>query len=334
MRRPALAVALAALLVSCHATAAAQGTTGASNGAIEPVSREAAIVTPDGIRLRLQLVGDGPEIVLLVHGASGLGFSYMADDFAPVAAAGRTLVFWDQRGNGRSSAPDDTTAYGLAVQVADMEAVRAHMGAERVSIVGHSWGALVAASYAAAHPERVSRLLLLSPIPPAMDSLFTAFRTNVHRRARGRLEMRTALISVDTSLDATARCARIARAVYEHYVADTASFELMRGRWCEADEDALVRLDRTSRLTRRAVGAWDLGPALRSIAAPTLVVHGSADPIPLKAARRWASGIPDARLIVLGGVGHFTWLESPGRTFDLIDAFLRGEWPAGAERPD
>lgn len=358
--RAALAFAFA-LLASCRATTASSGAidTGrpdlpalapeaavvatprqdaidsaaaASSAVASSAAREDAVVTADGVRLRLHVVGGGPEVVVVVHGASGLGVGYMVDDFAPLATPARTLVFWDQRGNGLSAAPDDSAAYGLATQVADLEAVRVRMGAERVSVVGHSWGGLVAASYAAAHPDRVSRLLLLSPIPPAMDGQFTAFRRELDRRARGQLGMRTALISVDTTIDEATRCERIARTVYAHYVSDTAAFDGMRGRWCAPGEDALVRLDRTSRLTRRAVGAWDVRPQMRAIAAQTLVVHGSEDPLPLAAGRRWAAGIPQARLIVLGGVGHFAWLESPARAFDVMDAFLRGEWPVGAER--
>jgi len=64
-----------------------------------------------------------------------------------------------------------------------------------------------------------------------------------------------------------------------------------------------------------------------------LVLHGSQDPIPVSAAKEWAAAFPNARLLLLEGVGHFPYVEAPGAFFPAVDVFLAGEWPKEAQSP-
>ena len=72
----------------------------------------------------------------------------------------------------------------------------------------------------------------------------------------------------------------------------------------------------------------------RRITAPVLIIHGTFDRnAPYGSGREWASTLPDARLLTIPGAGHASWLEAPDVIFPAIRAFLRGEWPKGAEKP-
>jgi alpha-beta hydrolase superfamily lysophospholipase len=72
-------------------------------------------------------------------------------------------------------------------------------------------------------------------------------------------------------------------------------------------------------------------PELRAVTAPALVIHGMLDFIPLESSREWAVAVPNGRLLLLEGSGHFPYLEVPERFFAAAEAFLQGRWPPGAE---
>ncbi len=97
--------------------------------------------------------------------------SYLAADLEPLAAQ-HVLLFYDQRGTGRSTLVSDSTSLDAQRFADDLEALRSQFRLERLTLLAHSWGAAVAALYAARYPERVGRLLIVDGIP-ARRSYFT-----------------------------------------------------------------------------------------------------------------------------------------------------------------
>jgi pimeloyl-ACP methyl ester carboxylesterase len=83
-----------------------------------------------------------------------------------------------------------------------------------------------------------------------------------------------------------------------------------------------------------SLGDYDWRPGLKDVKAPTLVIHGEVDPIPVVSAVEWASALPNALLLVLPNVGHFPYLEAPDAFFGAVEQFLRDEWPDDARPPD
>ena len=116
------------------------------------------VITDDGCALWSRVSGTGPPVVL-VHG--GPGWWDVFDDLALMLADDFTVCQWDQRGAGRS---DRRGPYTLARFVADLETIRHHTGQEKVHLLCHSWGAVLALEYTQAHPDRVDRLLLVSSV--------------------------------------------------------------------------------------------------------------------------------------------------------------------------
>src|SRR2546422_2446312 len=130
--------------------------------AAEPTQTVAATVELDGVRLFTRRAGDGPPVVVL-HGGPGAHHDYLLPQY-DLLARGRTLLYYDQRGGGRSPVGRDTPV-GWREHVADLEALRRHWSIDRLTLLGYSWGGLLAVLYWLEHPERVDRLALVSPAP-------------------------------------------------------------------------------------------------------------------------------------------------------------------------
>src|SRR5215207_7637042 len=119
----------------------------------------------DGVRLFYRKLGSGTDVVVVLHGGPG-GTMHNGEEVAPLAK-GRTAIFYDQRGGGRSDLVSDPKLLTANHHVRDLEALRQHFQLEQMSLLGISWGSGLAALYAADHPGRVTRLLLVSPMPVA-----------------------------------------------------------------------------------------------------------------------------------------------------------------------
>src|SRR5260221_3980958 len=113
-----------------------------------------------GVTLFEGEIGAGPPAVVL-HGGPGAHHDYLLPGFDRLAR-GRTLIYYDQRGGGRSPVSRETPV-GWREHVEDLEALRGLWGLERLALVGYSWGGLLALLYALTHPDRVERLRLVSP---------------------------------------------------------------------------------------------------------------------------------------------------------------------------
>src|SRR5262245_5426872 len=113
--------------------------------------------------LYARAIGQGPPVVVL-HGGPDFDQRYLLPDLDRLADGFR-LIYYDQRGRGRSAEgvrPEDVT---LASDVEDIERVRQHFRLEAPALLGHSWGAALALEYALRHPTRASRLILMNPAP-------------------------------------------------------------------------------------------------------------------------------------------------------------------------
>lgn len=114
----------------------------------------------DGTRLAYEQVGTGPPLLCL-PGGPGRAAAYL-EDLAGLSDV-RTLVLLDARATGRSEVPAEPATLRFDRLAGDVEALREHLGLDRADVLGHSAGCLVAQAWAAAHPDRVGRLVLVTP---------------------------------------------------------------------------------------------------------------------------------------------------------------------------
>ena len=279
----------------------------------------------DGVRFWYCVGGssrEGQSPVVFLHGGPGQGSQHFAALTGPTLEPGLQLVYFDQRGSGRSERPW-TRDYDLTTLVRDIDLLRERLGTEHISIIAHSFGGLLALEYAAAYATRVDRLVLvagLSDVPATT------------RSACSRLE----------GLDAEA----YARALAEPLPGGMCNpFVAYSGEAREAfDQAAMFPKPETAALLERTDGrdglrnTGELSRALFSrsdvfslqfdkheqVVAPVLVVAGRQDhQIGLAPQEALATALPNARLLVIEDGGHFPHLDAPTQFAEAVLEFLR-----------
>ena len=302
-----------------------------TGGALAPTPpaappREGYVVTADSTRLFYRLEGSGRDTIIAVHGGPGVDLESIAGDFAPLTRA-HVVIFYDQRGTGRSTLPADTTRLSATTQIADLDAVRRHFGLARAALVAHSYGPLLAATYALAHPEAVSRMVFFGAVPPWRGDLWQRMGRTMNARLDSAARVRLADAGrrlADTTADARQACRDYwAVALRPRLAEPDRTLGLLRSDLCTADARAIrYGLTVTNSVVMATYGDWDLRPRLRTLATPTLVVHGEEDAIPLDQVREWATAMPHARVVPVPNAGHFAYAERPELVWPVVLAFL------------
>ncbi|HYL22380.1 MAG TPA: alpha/beta fold hydrolase [Gemmatimonadales bacterium] len=272
-------------------------------------------VEVNGVRLFTRRVGDGPPVVVL-HGGPGAHHDYLLPQYDRLAE-GRALLYYDQRGGGRSPVSRDV-AVGWREHVSDLDALRDHWRLDRLTLLGYSWGGLLAVLYALEHPDRIARLALVSAAP-----VTAAWRDEFERRFAARMAQpwiarsRAELTALGLAQSDPERYRRIAFALsVAGYFRDPS----------HAREMTPFRVtERTRRAVWDSLGEYDLRERIRQTfpdgAAPrSLLLHGIYDPMPIEAARETAALLSTGVLEL--ATGHAPHVEATEDFVRALDTFL------------
>src|SRR5215472_8088007 len=126
----------------------------------------------DGRAVEWEAVGDGPPLIW-VEGGPGFSAHLARPDVELVSDLFRCHLV-NAPGCGRTSPPADISGYDLPGIIAFFEGVRERLGLGRATVMGHSWGGLVVAAWAAARPESVDRLVVIDGYPGSSDAAGSA----------------------------------------------------------------------------------------------------------------------------------------------------------------
>jgi proline iminopeptidase len=272
--------------------------------------------------------------VIAVHGGPGETMATLHPALDRLARD-RVVIYYDQRGNGRSSEVADSTRVTIDYHIADLEALRAHFKLERVTLLGHSWGGGLVALYAARHPERIARLVLVDAVPPRSDPFDR--QSAVGRMAgfdsagKARIGTMIRAILADAAQDPVDLCRRFYQFYLRNYFVDPAARTRSVADDCGYPGYRMVRAARISRLTEESGyqdRRWD--ERMSAVKAPVLVIHGRQDFIPIGSAETWAGGFADARLLVIDRSSHSPFFDRPDAFFPAVASFLDGRWPPGS----
>ncbi|HEX9938164.1 MAG TPA: alpha/beta hydrolase [Longimicrobium sp.] len=324
---PPIARLLAASLVLAACAPAAPSTTPSPGTA-----REGYLPSADGARIFYRVEGSGADTIVVVHGGPGAGMEALRPDLAPLART-RTVIFYDQRGGGRSELPADTARLSADHHVHDLEAVRRFFGLERMTVVAHSFGPVLVARYAQRHPRRIGRMVFVGASGPRRaEAAALAMRAAPDTAAQRRMFTAMRSLMEGTAANPVATC-REYEAASRAISAARGEPVRSRGTTCSAPPSAVAYYYRwTARMGPASFGDWDFtGGALAEVDAPLLVIHGNVDPQAAAQQHGWASSVREGRLLLIEGAGKGAHADRPDLVFAAIDTFLAGRWPEGAQ---
>jgi pimeloyl-ACP methyl ester carboxylesterase len=272
----------------------------------------------DGTRLAYTEVGSGPPLLCL-PGGPGRASAYL-EDLAGLSAE-RTLVRLDNRATGMSEVPADPSSLRFDRLADDVEALRSHLGLERVDVLGHSAGCIVAQVWASRHRNRVRSLVLVTP----SDRLQGGSRSDVDAIRASRSDEPW----YADAAEAQQALATAPPAQQQALVRATRPF--FYGRWDERTQAHAATADTQS--NRRAEDGFGAGveevdvaaivAGLREVTAPVLVLGGERDALTgVASVDAVAASFPSAQAVVLERAGHFPWVDEPDAFRTAVSSFL------------
>ncbi len=287
------------------------------------VRTEGFVSTDDGIRLYYVENGSGTDVLVAPVAL------YLEPHLLEDLAKSRRVIFYDPRNRGRSDSAD-LSSISLDRQIEDLESLRTKLGIEKMSLLGWSGLGMEMAVYTLRYPHRVTRLIQMSPVPPAASIMResgdaraemgdqAALQALDHRGDKGEFDetpedycrLRNVITDPTNFVDAE----------LANQVPDT----------CVHENEWPKNLWPYFGALLPSFGDYDWRDDLHDLKIPRLVIHGREDGIPLSGAEAWVMGYPEARLLVLSPSGHFPYIEQKEAVLTAINTFLDGEWPQDA----
>jgi proline iminopeptidase len=214
-----------------------------------------------------------------------------------------------------------------AHQISDLDAVRRYFHLTRVTLVAHSYGPLLAATYALAHPDAVKRMVFFNPVPPRRGDFWQRFGKTMNTRLDS--AQRKQMAEIQKKLDDPASgiledCRAFWNIALRPRLADPdSSMPKLKSDLCASDPVGIrYGLTVTNRLVMASYGDWDLRTKLQSLNVPLLVVHGEEDAIPMDLVQEWVTAMPHAELLRVPHAAHFSYVEQPQIVWPAVEKFL------------
>lgn len=297
---------------------------------------EGYIATDDGTRLFYQKVGNGKQTVIIPAAL------YLFDDFRHLAK-GRTLIFYDMRGRGRSDQLTDeqrSKIVSIRDDVKDVERIRQHFKLEEFSLIGYSYLGLMTVMYAMEHPGRVERIVQLGPVPLKFGTQYPKEFANTDRLADAGADPDDVAAVEKLQAEGYDKtnpkeyCERYWKVMRYRLVGNPANVERLGKGHCHLPNELPVNLSKHFQYSFVSVQKLDIPREdVAKLKIPILTIHGTKDRNAFYGAgREWATILPNGRLLTVTGAAHQSWADEPKVVLSAVDQFLDGKWPEKAEK--
>ena len=271
--------------------------------------------TASGVSIYYEPLGTAEGVPLVVaNGGPGFDHTYLhLSGVWDTLAKNRKVVLYDQRGLGKSSPLKPGQSCTLRDQIEDLEALRAHIGADRIDLLGHSWGGYLVMAYAARYPRHIRHLVIADSAAPKFSDTVFLFK-DVFPEG---VEREDAVDFASTLGDKSAHQIQLreyfAMLFYSPEKRDAALAQLGDGgENVQINETIVHDLDQ-----------YDLNPELAKYRFPTLVITGRYDMnVAAVVAYKIHKAIPGSRFVVFDRSGHLPFYEEPDKFLETLETFL------------
>jgi proline iminopeptidase len=257
----------------------------------------------------------GMTPLVVLNGGPGFDHNYLlTSDAWDKLAAHRSVVLYDQRGTGRSGELKPGQSCTLADQVADLEALRAKLGVERMDLFGHSWGGFLAMAYALRYPQHVAHIVLCDSSAPKWNDTDEILK-QLFPEATERREQDDALAAIG---DGAASGAAVKEYLSMLFVSSRKRDEFL------ASASQLHFNPAVNQALNSDVAKVDMGPMLGRLKMPVLVLNGRFDAnVAPSTAWKIHKAIPGSRFEVFEQSGHLPFVEEPDAFVRSVERFLQ-----------
>jgi proline iminopeptidase len=278
----------------------------------------------NGVKHFVEKIGTG-EPMLVLHGGPGLFHDYLVPHFENLAKKYQ-IIFYDQRGCGQTDFPQDTSSINVESYIEDLEVLRNHLKIEKLNLVGHSWGTLIAINYAKKYPANLNRMILISPSPSNSDYFDQTFNNMQKKRTE---EDTRDLIQAMMSKEFENREEKSFRKAIllgdQVNLADQEKIEELY-QPMKFDPATANKLMIVNSLLEKTYFNFDITEGIEAIDCPTLIIYGDLDNVPFASTQLLQESIKGSRLKVLKKCSHYPFFESPKEFNITVKNFLDPEY--------
>lgn len=314
--------------------------TACKSGQFSSAASDGYLPGADGDQLYYRVLGTGQDSILVIHGGPGAGMHTILPSLKPFAEE-YVLVFYDQRGGGRSTLPADTTKLQAEYFVEDLEAVRTYFGFKQMNVITHSFGSVLLAKYATQYPNKVKRALFHGATGPRRASMTQMFKKKAELAlpSPDTVLSKRASVLLESLLEGSASNPIAACREYETITKKLArargKLTNYKGTTCKGTAEAVhYYYHKTAQITPRSFGNWDFTTKLNNFQAPLLVVYGRRDSLAIPSQQEWINSVPNGRLLVVPDAHKGAFSDNPDYVFAAADTFFSGHWPEAAQKPE
>lgn len=286
--------------------------------AIASTPQERLIPSRNG-QLFCRTMGQGDPIIV-IHGGPGLSQEYLLPQMERLAQ-NHFVIFYDQWGCGASKGEISPATVSSSLFIEDIESVRKAFGLTKATIAGHSWGGLLALQYAIAHPEAVSKMILISPLSASSTGISLFMQEWIKRMAPYKEQFDKIESSPELAAGDPKTVELFHKMMFRTYCYNPEKADLLN---LNISREAAVNGMKVNAIFQETLffSSFDFHPALQKLSIPTLIIHGDSDSLPPVCSEWIQSSIKSSRYALLEKCGHFPYVETPEPFFAQLEAFL------------
>jgi proline iminopeptidase len=283
-------------------------------------------IQANGVSHYYKIVGIGEPFIVL-HGGPGMYHDELYPFFLDFAKSHK-VIFYDQRGNGRSIMEKiDSSTFTVELMVEDLEELRKQFGLDRLNIIGHSWGGLLAMYYTVEYPANVNRLILVDSAPINTELLIKCYEKQITMFDPGEWDYVQKLWNSKDYLAGKPEVLNEAMRISEGTVfsnKDVIDDYMEAAAFNEVTAKNAVALNELATKMKLNIHVQD---RLSNIACPTLIINGKDDFIVEEAPLLANQLIANSQLVFIEGAGHYPYIENSKIFFLEINYFIHNTRP-------
>ena len=283
----------------------------------EPLFTETGTKEVNGTRLHYKIIGKG-EPILVIHGGPGLSHDYFLPSLTSLAN-NHQLIFYDQRASGKSDINVASETVSLNNFIKDIEAIREAFGLEKLNIMAHSWGGIIAMKYAIQFPDRTNSLILINSIGASSEINNLSNIELANRLTQEDSLKRASIVASDGFKKRDIKTIEsLMKIGFKHQFYNKAYLDSLN---LSLNENFMATSQLLQNLAKD-LNEYDFHSELKTIGCPTLLIYGNFDPLTQLAGAKIHESIDHSELMILDKCGHFPFIENRNEFDEVLTNFM------------